>query len=91
MYLKGYVLFGKSRTIEFLSFLKQDTVLALFGIRSTKHLDDNQKTILTSAFSDNPYPSKQDKMHLANELGLNYKQIEQWFWNRRHKVAKVKK
>lgn len=77
--------------IELLHALTQDTVLALFGIRSTKHLDEYQKKMLLNAFTDNPYPTKQDKMNLAGELGLNYKQIEQWFWNRRHKVAKDKK
>ena len=72
-------------------FPTQDTVLALFGIRSTKHLADYQKRVLLTAFKDNPYPTKQDKINLAEELGLNYKQIEQWYWNRRHKVSKDKK
>ncbi|GJE85824.1 A2 mating-type protein [Phanerochaete sordida] len=44
--------------------------------------------VLTEAFAENPYPTRNDKERLAQATGMEYKQIHVWFQNRRNRVKK---
>jgi uncharacterized Zn-finger protein len=52
-----------------------------------KPLTDEHEKNLNTLFNRNPYPSKVFKILLGQEIGLNYKQIDQWFGNRRKTLA----
>ncbi|KAI0347782.1 hypothetical protein BDW22DRAFT_18460 [Trametopsis cervina] len=41
--------------------------------------------VLEIAFRSNPYPSRNDKLALAKEARMDYKQVHTWFQNRRNR------
>ncbi|KAJ3142488.1 hypothetical protein HK100_002931 [Physocladia obscura] len=45
--------------------------------------NENELTLLTAVFTKNPYPSSTIRKKLAEKMGLEIKQIQFWFQNRR--------
>ncbi|KAI0785475.1 hypothetical protein BC629DRAFT_1517302 [Irpex lacteus] len=43
---------------------------------------------LEHAFSDNPYPTRLEKIKLANHVGISFKQVDVWFQNRRSRFKR---
>jgi hypothetical protein len=46
-----------------------------------------EKEALELAFSDNPYPSKEDKDALSYQLGVSYKDVQHFFYKKRRTQA----
>ncbi|KAI0082086.1 homeobox-domain-containing protein [Panus rudis PR-1116 ss-1] len=44
--------------------------------------------LLEDAFAHNAYPSRDEKIRLANQLGMDYKQVHVWFQNKRARAKR---
>ena len=47
------------------------------------------KLRLQQAFDEMPYPSRETKIQLANELGVRREQVAKWFQHRREALSKL--
>ena len=57
----------------------------MYGIRSHVQLTHDHHNLLHSVLKTDPYPTKEVKQALSDQIGVSYKQIDQWFRNRRRK------
>jgi len=48
-----------------------------------------EKVILSESYEQQPYPSPEEKLKLANQLGVKKKQISKWFQHKRESMAKA--
>jgi len=63
-------------------------LLSHFGIRQRKEFSQEQKNILTMAYQRNPYPDRNERLILSQQINIPPKRIDQWFYNkRRHSNA----
>ena len=60
-----------------------DHLLSHFGIRQRQEFSQAQKSILNEAYKRNPYPDRNDRLNLSQQLNLTPKRIDQWFYNKR--------
>ena len=68
-----------------LPFSQNEPLLSLYGIRSHVQLTHDHHNLLHSVLKTDPYPTKEVKQALSDQIGVSYKQIDQWFRNRRRK------
>ena len=68
-----------------LSQNKSEPLLSMYGIRSHVQLTHDHHNLLHSVLKTDPYPTKEVKQALSDQIGVSYKQIDQWFRNRRRK------
>jgi hypothetical protein len=61
------------------------------GKKKRTMFSSDQKSMLETQFTTNPYPDKQARKRLADELSVKDKSIDYWFGHRRAKNAKAKK
>ncbi|KAI0931728.1 hypothetical protein AcV7_000967 [Taiwanofungus camphoratus] len=85
----------RRRVLELTKQTLSDSVLSYIGNRNCTDSHSsrpvfNQDAIplLDRSFVNNPFPSRSDKLHLANLTGMEYKQIHVWFQNRRNRSRK---
>ena len=55
-----------------------------------RRIDDRQKSVLKQSFANEPYPDKETKLKLSEQLGLKEKTVQIWFTSERAKIRKAK-
>ena len=69
---------------------QQSDLLAQFGITERIAWSPQQTEILRNFYQSNPYPTQEDRISLATQLGnCSLKNVQNWFLWRRHADKKA--